>query len=92
MDSQSQTSQDKPITIAVPEDRVPEFYAFFARFLAAGEHGGRGPRGRRGPGHGRGGHRRCGHRDEGAGADAPATGAPATEAPAGEAPSEAPAS
>ena len=26
---------DKQITVAVPEDRVPEFYAWFATFLAA---------------------------------------------------------
>jgi hypothetical protein len=26
---------DKQITVAVPEDRVPEFYAWFAQFLAA---------------------------------------------------------
>jgi hypothetical protein len=43
------TSQDKQITIEVPEDRVAEFYAFYGRFLA-------GPRRR---GHGRG--HRCGH-------------------------------
>lgn len=37
-------TQDRQITVGVPEDRVAEFYAFFARFLA----------GRRGPGrHGR---------------------------------------
>jgi hypothetical protein len=40
---------DKQITVAVPEERVPEFYIWFASFLA-GEHGGP-PRGaRRGPG------------------------------------------
>lgn len=26
---------DKPITVAVPEERVPEFYVWFASFLAA---------------------------------------------------------
>ena len=26
---------DKPVTVAVPEERVPEFYAWFAHFLAA---------------------------------------------------------
>ncbi len=26
---------DKPVTVAVPEERVPEFYAWFAAFLAA---------------------------------------------------------
>ena len=64
---------DKNITVAVPEDRVAEFYAFYARFLAGrgpGRHRGRGPGGR-GPGghghehHGHGqGHGRCGSRHE----------------------------
>jgi len=51
------TTQDKQITIAVPEDRVAEFYAFYGRFLA-GSPGRRG--GRRGGSHhhGCGGHRR----------------------------------
>lgn len=51
------TTQDKQITIEVPEDRVAEFYAFYGRFLA-------GFPGRRGGGHRR--HHRCGHhgRDE----------------------------
>ncbi|MDP1849634.1 MAG: hypothetical protein Q8K79_17745 [Solirubrobacteraceae bacterium] len=56
------TTQDKQITIDVPEDRVAEFYAFYGRFLA-------GSLGRRGRGHGHGrGHHRCGggphHRPE----------------------------
>jgi Family of unknown function (DUF6416) len=44
---------DKQVTVAVPEERVPEFYAWFGAFLAA-EPGtppptrGRGPRGMRG--------------------------------------------
>jgi len=46
---------DKQVTVAVPEDRVPEFYAWFASFLAAepgapppfAGGGRRGPRGRR---------------------------------------------
>jgi len=54
------TTQDKQITIDVPEDRVAEFYAFYGRFLA----GATGRRGRgRGPGHRHGhgpGHHRCG--------------------------------
>jgi hypothetical protein len=41
---------DKQITVAVPEDRVPEFYVWFAGFLAA-EQGGPGGHGR-GPGPG----------------------------------------
>lgn len=44
------TTQDKQITIAVPEDRVAEFYAFYGRFLT-------GFPGRRGRGRG---HHRCG--------------------------------
>jgi Family of unknown function (DUF6416) len=42
---------DKPVTVAVPEERVPEFYAWFARFLASepgAPFGGPGLRGRRG--------------------------------------------
>ena len=40
---------DKQVTVAVPADRVPEFYAWFAAFLTA-EPGSPGPRGRRGHG------------------------------------------
>jgi hypothetical protein len=46
------STQDKQITIDVPEDRVAEFYAFYGRFLA-------GFPGRRGRGRGHG-HHRCG--------------------------------
>ena len=52
------TSQDKQITIEVPEERVAEFYAFYARFLAGSS---------RRRGHGRGHGHRCGphhRRDE----------------------------
>jgi hypothetical protein len=50
---------DKQITVAVPEERVPEFYSWFAHFLAAEPGGvpgrrGRGRGGMRGPGHGPG--------------------------------------
>ena len=46
---------DKQVTVAVPEERVPEFYAWFATFLASepgtpppfGGRGRRGPRGSR---------------------------------------------
>ncbi|MEA2444036.1 MAG: hypothetical protein QOJ12_1328 [Thermoleophilales bacterium] len=55
----AQDPQDKEITVAVPADRVAEFYAFYSRFLA-------GRRGRRGRGPGRHGHghhgRRCGEK------------------------------
>jgi len=51
-------SQSTQVTVDVPEDRVAEFHAFFARFLA-------GPRGQRGQGrrgrHGRHGHGHHGH-------------------------------
>jgi hypothetical protein len=49
----TQDKQDKEITVAVPEDRVAEFYAFYSRFLA-------GRRGRRGRGPGRHRHHRAG--------------------------------
>jgi hypothetical protein len=52
---------DKQITVAVPEERVPEFYVWFAGFLAAEPGGPPGPWGGRGgpggPGRGRGGPR-----------------------------------
>lgn len=53
MESISETTPTKyqPVTVDVPEERLAEFHAFFARFLA-----GRGPRGRRGE------HRRHAHR------------------------------
>jgi hypothetical protein len=42
----------KPVTVEVPEERLAEFHAFFARFLAGrGRPGGRGEHRRR---HGRG--------------------------------------
>jgi hypothetical protein len=64
----SSTTQYKPVTVDVPEDRVAEFHAFFARFLAGPTGRGRGGRhgghhhGRHGHGHGRGS--RCGARHE----------------------------
>jgi hypothetical protein len=51
----SSTTQYQPVTVDVPEDRVAEFHAFFARFLA-------GPEGRhRGGRHGRPHRGRHGH-------------------------------
>lgn len=39
-------TNDKQITVDVPEDRVAEFYAFYARFLAGSRRRrGHGPRG-----------------------------------------------
>jgi hypothetical protein len=62
MESSSTPTTTKQVTVDVPEDRIAEFYAFFARFLA-----GRPGRGRRG--HHRGEHhghhgRRCAGRRE----------------------------
>ena len=71
MESHDTPKPDKQITIAVPEDRVPEFYAFYGRFLAAEGFGRRGRRGHRG-------HGRCDHRSEESATEAQ----PATEAPA----------
>ena len=56
------TTKYQQVTVDVPEDRIAEFHAFFARFLA-------GPAGRRGRGRhgrrGRGAHgRHCAHRRE----------------------------
>jgi hypothetical protein len=52
MDStpETTTTNYQQVTVDVPEDRVAEFHAFFARFLeAAGRHGrGRGRHGRHG--------------------------------------------
>jgi hypothetical protein len=59
------TSNDKQITIEVPEHRVAEFYAFYGRFLA-------GSPGRRGRGRG------CGHRRAPAG-DSAASAIPGTQ-------------
>jgi hypothetical protein len=57
VDTHSTTSsEDKQVTIAVPEHRVAEFYALYARFLAGG-------RGLRGGAHRNRGHRCHGRRD-----------------------------
>jgi len=57
VETSSPSPQYQQVTVEVPEDRVAEFHAFFARFLAGrsgrrhhrGHHGrsGHGPRGRR---------------------------------------------
>lgn len=49
--SEQTPTEYKPVTVEVPEERLAEFHAFFARFLS-----GRGRRRRRGE-HGRHGHR-----------------------------------
>jgi hypothetical protein len=58
------TTQYQQVTVDVPEDRIAEFHAFFARFLAGAT-----GRGRRGP-HGRRHHgvrgRQCGRRGQAA--------------------------
>jgi len=54
------TTPDKAITVDVPADRVPEFYAWYARFLAPDAFRGR-RRGRHGGHrHGPHGHHHCG--------------------------------
>ena len=54
------TTPDKAVTVDVPADRVPEFYAWYARFLAGESFRGR-RRGRHGGHrHGPHGHRHCG--------------------------------
>ena len=52
---EASNTNTQQVTVDVPEDRVAEFHAFFARFLA-----GRTRRGHRHHGHGRG--RRCAER------------------------------
>ena len=69
------TTNYQQVTVDVPEERIAEFHAFFARFLAGRP--GRGRRGRHGRPH-RGGH---GHRCAG-GRDATER-TESTEAPAG---------
>jgi hypothetical protein len=70
-------TQYTQVTVDVPEDRVAEFHAFFARFLAGP--GGRRRHGRHGRhGHGHGHHGRgCGQR--GQPAESPETSTEATE-------------
>ena len=66
-------SQYTQVTVDVPEDRVAEFHAFFARFLAGP--GGRprgGRHGRHGHGHGHHG-RGCGQRSQSAERSEPST-------------------
>jgi hypothetical protein len=48
MDPHATTTQDKQVTVDVPAERLPEFYAMYARFLAGRRRGrgGRGPGGR----------------------------------------------
>jgi hypothetical protein len=59
--SESTPTNYQQVTVDVPEERVAEFHAFFARFLAGpGRRGRRGEHRRHGRGHGRG----CAHRHE----------------------------
>ena len=63
MDSSPTATNYQQVTVDVPDDRLAEFHAFFARFLAG--RSGRGRRGRHGGmhrgmhGHGCAGHRRA---------------------------------
>jgi hypothetical protein len=59
------TTQYQQVVVDVPEDRIAEFHAFFARFLAG--HTGRGRRGRHGRPDGGPGRRGCASRREAAG-------------------------
>ena len=61
MESISEPTKYQQVTVDVPEERVAEFHAFFARFLA-----GRGRRGRRGDyrRHAHGHRHGCAHRPE----------------------------
>lgn len=61
MQSHAAPTQDKQVTVDVPAERLPEFYAMYARFLA----GRRGGRRGRGPGHRHHHHGGCGHRAPG---------------------------
>ena len=56
----STTTQYQQVVVDVPEDRIAEFHAFFARFLAGPS--GRGRRGRHGRPHGAHGRHRHGER------------------------------
>jgi hypothetical protein len=69
--------QYQQVTVDVPEDRVAEFHAFFARFLA-GRSGRLHHRGR----HGRAGHGPCGHRGSERRAGREAPGSATGDAPA----------
>jgi hypothetical protein len=72
MTTEPNTTQDKQITVEVPEDRVAEFYAFYGRFLA----GSPGRRGRHRGGPHPHGHR-CGHHHRHDAAETTTEGAPA---------------
>jgi hypothetical protein len=62
MEQQPTQTQDKQVTVDVPAERVPEFYAMYARFLAGRRRGsGRRGRGPGGHGHRPHGHGPCGH-------------------------------
>jgi hypothetical protein len=62
--SSQTTTKYQPVTVDVPEERLAEFHAFFARFLAG--RAGRGRRGRHGGPHGRPHGHRCAGRGEAA--------------------------
>ena len=59
--TEAPAAEEREITVSVPADRVPEFYAFYARFLAGRSGRRRGPHGHGRHGHGPG---RCRHRGE----------------------------
>ncbi|MGA2756867.1 MAG: hypothetical protein ABSF58_05910 [Solirubrobacteraceae bacterium] len=63
-------TQYRPVTVDVPEDRLAEFHAFFARFLSGERGRGRGGR-RHGHGHEHRHGSRCGERGESSQASEP---------------------
>jgi hypothetical protein len=81
MESSSTPTNYKQVTVDVPEERVAEFHAFFARFLAGGPGSGRGRRGRHGRPHHHGRHGHGGGCAERRGT--PEQGAEPAERPAG---------
>ena len=60
--SEPTNTKYQQVTVDVPEDRIAEFHAFFARFLAGRT--GRGARGRYGRRHHRGHGRGCAERHQ----------------------------
>lgn len=72
--SESTQTEYKQVTVDVPEERLADFHAFFARFLAGrGRHGRRGGHRRHGHGRGCAGRRERAQRSDAPGASSAAT-------------------